>query len=255
MPVRTVSRGDLHPGDVIMLRGTSLVARLIIEFDGGTYSHCALYLGGGEVLEAIAEGVKRRLLDTTIADHKPELVDVFRYIDDGGIVLDGTLPYAPPVKMRADFYEREGDRYAFEDIILLALLTSIRHIPVIGPILRFILDDAAELIARLLAEGKHPLICSALVFRCFEEAGERYHIHVPDVELLAAANIGEMKISSAQMSFLRQYIGATGDLSRDVTRVHPGSGLGMAAVEPAPDFVTPRDLEYSPNLNKLGRLA
>jgi hypothetical protein len=254
MPVRYVDRSDLRPGDVVMFRGTDFIDRLIIELDGGDYSHSASYLGEGEILEAIAEGVKRRSLNESIGDHRPEYADVFRFRSDTNIILDGELPYDPPIKARAYYYEHEGDSYAYDDLVLLGVLTTIRHTPAIGPISRHLLDAAAEILSRIVAEGKHPLICSALVFRCFEEAGLPYHIHVPDAELLAVEGATEMQAGAAQISFLRHFILAIGDLSREVTHVHQTSTLGMAALEPAPDFVTPRDLQYSPNLNKLGRI-
>jgi hypothetical protein len=255
MSIRTVDESVLNSGDVIMFRGTDLIARLIIEFDGGHYSHSAIYVGDGDVVEAVAQGVIRRPLSDSIAAQKPERVDVFRFSSDTHTVLDGQLPYDPPVKARVDHYLDEGNRYAYEDLILLALLTTVRQISVIGPALLPILDAAAEVVARILAEGKHPLICSALVFRCFEESGPQYHIHVPDAELLAAVNATDTQMNTQQIAFLRQFIFATGDLSEKVTCAHPISALGIAEKEPAPDFVTPRDLEFSPNLNKIGRLG
>ena len=66
------------------------------------------------------------------------------------------MPYDPPVKDRADFYEHEGDRYAYEDIILLALLTTIRN-PVVGPVLRPIPDAAAEVVAPIRQQPATPV--------------------------------------------------------------------------------------------------
>jgi hypothetical protein len=271
MPIRNIKQRSLKLGDVVLYRGTSLISRLIIWFDGGHYSHCSIYVGGGKVLEAIDKGVVFSTLADSIAAHAPEYVDVFRFTSDDHIMLgDSELPYQP-VKSRVDFYGHEGERYAYEDILLLALLTTIRHISIARPMLRSILDSAAEVLAHIAALGKRPLICSGLTYRCFEEAGRSYHIHVPDADLLATAERLDSRLVPApvlngplvvrgaadarlKLAFLRKLGFASDDLSSKFTHVHDEAWAGVAQIEPAPDFVTPGDLEHSPNLELVGRL-
>jgi hypothetical protein len=271
MAMRNVKQTSLKLGDMLLYRGTSLISRMIIWFDGGHYSHCSIYVGAGKVLEAIDKGVVLSRLADSIAAHAPEYVDVFRFTSDDHIMLgDSKLPYQP-VKSRVDFYAHEGDRYAYEDILLLALLTTIRHIPLARPLLGSILDSAAEALTRIAARGKRPLICSALNYRCFEEAGRSYHIHVPDADLLATAERLDSQLAPPpgqngllvvrgaadarlKLAFLRKLGFASDNLSSKFTHLHDETWAGVAQIEPAPDFVTPSDLEHSPNLELMGRL-
>ena len=256
MPIRNIKQRSLKLGDVVLYRGTSLISRLIVWFDSGHYSHCSIYVGGGKVLEAIDKGVVFSTLADSIAAHAPEYVDVFRFTSDDHIMLgDSKLPYQP-VKSRVDFYAHEGDRYAYEDILLLALLTTIRHISIARPMLRSILDSAAEVLAHIAALGKRPLICSALTYRCFEEAGRSYHIHVPDADLLATAERLDSRLVPApvlngplvvrgaadarlKLAFLRKLGFASDDLSSKFIHLHDETWAGVAQIEPAPIFRDP----------------
>ncbi len=74
-------------------------------------------------------------------------------------------------------------RYGYEQILLLALLVSTQQIawewiPGIASFVRDALDAAAAELASLTAAGRGPMICSELVYRCYEEAGEQYHIRI-----------------------------------------------------------------------------
>jgi hypothetical protein len=270
MAIGSVCQGDLKPGDVLMFRGTDLVSQLIIEFDGGHYSHAALY-DGATVVEAVAEGVLRDPLADSISRQDPEYVDIFRFLSDDHVVLgDKKLPYTP-VGDRADYYVAQHDRYAYEDLMLLALLTTIRHVPITGPLLRPFIDAGAEAITRVTAEGKTPLICSALVYRCFEEACKQkpnpYHLHISDADLLASIGAPANPPSSSdpvaaasariddqrKLGFLRKFTLMTENFSLELTNTHDNAPPAVPQIEPGPDFVTPRDLEFSPNLNLLGR--
>jgi hypothetical protein len=47
----------LLPGDVILERGTSINSNIIRTFDKGFYSHAILYIGNGQIAEAVGDGV------------------------------------------------------------------------------------------------------------------------------------------------------------------------------------------------------
>ncbi len=88
----TVGLHDIKPCDVFLYRGRGIVPGLIRLFDGGNYSHSALY-DGEQVVEAIAEGVRRRSLQESIGD--AEYVDVFRFGKGGHHLGDAGWPAAP----------------------------------------------------------------------------------------------------------------------------------------------------------------
>jgi hypothetical protein len=50
----------LLPGDVLLERGRGLESAIIRVFDWGSFSHAILYLGGGQIIEAVDRGVSLR---------------------------------------------------------------------------------------------------------------------------------------------------------------------------------------------------
>lgn len=156
---------DLKPGDVVLYRGDSLLARLIRLFDGTDVSHAGIFVGDGSIGEAIAEGVVSRPVDESLADHDWVVI---RRLKEGA-PLD-------PVVGRAKAIIAEGHRYAYEQLLLLAVLAASRKLK-ITPVLRFlirkILDAAATVLNKFIAGAtgsKEPMICSEFVFRCYDEA-------------------------------------------------------------------------------------
>jgi hypothetical protein len=156
---------DLKPGDVVLYRGDSLLAKLIRLFDGTDVNHAGIYIGGGLIGEAIAEGVVSRAVKDSLADHDWVLI---RRLKDNA-PLD-------PVIARATTIIAEKHRYAYEQLLLLAILSISRKLK-ITPILRFlvrkILDAAATVLNKFIADAtgsKEPMICSEYVFRCYDEA-------------------------------------------------------------------------------------
>lgn len=161
---------NLEPGDVLLVRGTSLISRLIRVFDGSDVSHAAIYTGGEteDVAEVTGIGVHTSSLSKMLSDPHTEYVVVSRLAEPRpagfvGSVLD-----------RARHYLGRQERYAYEQIVLLALLGLSRMIPAsprFRMLMRHVCDHAA---ARLLdivrCRGKEPLICSEFVFRCYDEA-------------------------------------------------------------------------------------
>jgi len=160
---KMLSLADLQPGDVLLYSGTGFIARAIQFFDGSEWSHVSLYLGNEEVGEAVAEGVLRHKVAASIA---------------GSVRLDvRRLKDAPadmsPVLATADRILSEGQRYGFEQLLLLAFLCLTRKLkltPALRPLVRSVLDGAAVILADYLKADKQPMICSEFVYRCFDEA-------------------------------------------------------------------------------------
>jgi len=265
MPV-FIRPADLHPGDVFLYHGEGVVSSLIRLFDGTEYSHASLWTGN-EVIEAIGEGVVGRPLKVSIADAK--FVDVYRYRNkDTGLTLGddaSPLPATPALTQAAQF-KKDHDRYAYEALLLLALLASTRQItapvPLLGMILRVLLDNAADVLARLIAAGKEPMICSELVYRCFTQAGPKYDIRIrgADMAVSTAANTmgaapglapDPQGYQEAAANFLENYQAAkhAGKPNEFALGADGQPNLGAVA-----DFVTPGDLKKSPDLQLLGTL-
>lgn len=268
-----VKPAQLRPGDVLLYHGDSLVSRLIRLFDGTNYSHASIW-DGKHVVEALFEGVAGRPLKASVAG--TPYVDCFRYRNGktGRMLGEDSAPLpAKPVLAQAAAFEKEASRYAYEEVLLLALLAATRQatapIPFLGMILRNILDHAADELARLMAAGKEPLICSELVFRCYDQAGTAYQIRIRGADVamkhaaVAMTTATPMTIDDpsgyhrAAAAFLENY-----EAAKRTALIHAPSDAVMAAASAAPittqavaNFVTPGDLKNSPDVQLVGRLS
>jgi hypothetical protein len=171
-----IAAKDLKEGDVLLYRGSAWLSKAIQFFDGSPANHVAVYVGNGRVGEAVMEGVVERDIQTSISGY--EWVKAFRLAD----VPDDM----GPVLTRAREYLAEGERYAFEQLLMLAFLCTTRKLkitPVLRRLLRTLLDTAAMGLARMLSAGKEPMICSEFAFRVYDEAAppmeDAYSIEIP----------------------------------------------------------------------------
>jgi hypothetical protein len=157
-PIKT---SDMQDGDVILYHGNTWLAKAIQFFDGTEVNHAGLYVGGLKVDEALARGLTERGLQESIQEHEYVIINRLKS-------HPGTLN---PVLDKAKAYIANGNRYGYEQIVLLAFLGLTRklHInPYLKWLLRKIFDDAADL---LMGHGdRQPLICSEFVYRCYDEA-------------------------------------------------------------------------------------
>jgi hypothetical protein len=176
---RDIPIAQLMPGDVLLYRSTGWISDIIRFIDRSEASHAGLFLGRHEAMgrtvgEAIREGVIRRELPKSL-EHA-EWVES-RRLKEPPASID-------PVLERAADYLKQGDRYAFEQILLLAFLCITRNLtasPVLGRLIRETLDAAAAFLLQLFNTGRKPMICSEFVFRCYHEA-------LPDsIDVLARA--------------------------------------------------------------------
>jgi len=122
-----VTPAELLPADILLYQGTSFLDKLIRLFDGTEYSHSSIY-DGSKVLEAILNGVELRDIAKSVADigggGSTGDVDVFRFVSqDGKHIGDSDYP-AAPILARLAYYQAEHDEYAYEALLLLAVLTT-----------------------------------------------------------------------------------------------------------------------------------
>ena len=166
--IKAIPVAQLMPGDVLLYRSKGLISDAIRFIDRSEVSHSGLFLGrygeqGRTVGEAIREGVIRRELPKSI-EHA-EWVES-RRLKEAPSSLD-------PVLERAAHYLRRGERFGFEQILLLAFLCITRNLAgssVLGRLIRETLDAAAAFLLQLFNTGREPMICSEFVVRCYREA-------------------------------------------------------------------------------------
>ena len=269
---------QLLPGDVFLLHGNGFISDMIRLFDGSQYSHAAFF-DGSNVVEAIESGVTATPLAQCQSVAEAEYVHVYRFISQDGHQLGDPGYGVQPLLDTAAQYVAAGERYAYEQILLLAVLAATRRMPVVSdiPFLRWLIrnvtDNAADIIAKVVAAGKEPMICSELVYRCYTESGPQYDLLIRGADTMAArmqalppmgSSPEAEAIRSDLDAFLAKYHRAklrARVATQPTTRKKPRKGktagahaAGALAPMAVADFVTPRDLRDSPDLTLAGAL-
>jgi hypothetical protein len=152
---------DIEPGDVLLFHGHSLVSWAIRKLDGSRVNHAAIALDGGMLGEAAGSGLRRFSIADAVAGND---FTVVRRLPDQDVA---------PVLGKADGYLQGQVPYAYQQIVLLALLTTTRKIPlprVARRLLRSVLDHAAAALNGMVDKGARTMICSEYVYRCYDEA-------------------------------------------------------------------------------------
>lgn len=165
----SISAADLLPGDVLLYRSSdawrNVIAAMIRKIDGTEVSHAGLYIGNGLVSEALIVG-NGGLHSNPIemGFENCNWIEVRRHREG--------LPTEPVLEV-AQKYVAQENRYAFEQIFLLAPILLTRKLDLDDGLLRKIIvgtfDKANELINQLLDAGREPMICSEFVFRTYDE--------------------------------------------------------------------------------------
>ncbi len=158
--------------DILLYHGDGLLARAIRFFDGTNYNHASLNVGNipnvasKTIEEAEALGVITRSVDISIANYAPVIVKRLN---------NRPSDMSPVINKAKEFV---GDRYGYEQLLLLALICSVRRIRVNTAVAKFVnklLESAASIILTYTNGNRHALICSELVYRCYDEAVNGYN--------------------------------------------------------------------------------
>lgn len=75
-PRKTLTPADLKPADVLLTTAAGAVSTVIRFGTSSKYSHTAIYVGNGEIIEAVADGVVRGPLDAAVKSYL--VVEVYR---------------------------------------------------------------------------------------------------------------------------------------------------------------------------------
>jgi hypothetical protein len=157
---------DLCPGDILLFNSNNLFAKLIRLLDGTEVSHAALYVGNNQVAEALTDFSSSPGLGLNpISKTGCSWISVHRRL---------AIHQMQPVLKVAAEYVAGGNRYAYEQILLLAFICLTRKVELSNGLLRKIIvgafDRANEMINQITARGREPMICSEFVFRVYDEA-------------------------------------------------------------------------------------
>jgi hypothetical protein len=215
---------DLKAGDILLYNSDNLVARLIRKFDNAEVSHAGLYLGNGQVGEALIVGNPGLNRNPIAASVKGST-----WVEAARLRTDVDFD---PMLAKADWYLDQGNRYAYEQVLMLAMILLTRKLDQNNWLVRQIaertLSGCARLLHRWRDEGREPMICSEFVFRAFDEA-------LPDDHDLFTIEIGEQGTGRPRRLMSRRrrrrLFGAAP--TTESPTVHPESLLAKIADEPA----------------------
>jgi hypothetical protein len=157
----TVQPSEVLPGDVLLFHGRGFVSWAIRKFDGTEVNHAAVALGDGMIGEAAGEGLRRRTVEESVTSN--DFTVVRRLIGSD----------VSPVATTANAYLSGRVPYAYHALVLLAILSSVRRIPLPGAarrLVRSVLDHAAAALNAYVDAGSKLMICSEYVYRCYDEA-------------------------------------------------------------------------------------
>jgi hypothetical protein len=262
---RSIDVGALREGDIVLSRGTSLISKIIIGIDGGTYSHAAYY-DGEMFIQALEEGVRRT--PPTGVPGKQLFLDIYRFKTEDGRRFGREHGELDPRPVTSHAASMLGRPFAFDDIGYAARMIKIRQrapaawddswaAPLRAELARY-LDEPPD-----LSEAK--LTCTELVARSFWYATEsgakkEYAIHVTykrdDHAPPRTAEYAKLQeeVSAFLRATDRQFSVEAAELSHSSPpTLKPGDVLA-GSPELRSQYITPHDLETSASLTLLGRL-
>lgn len=132
----------LQQGDVVFFQGKSFISRGIRSFTKSKWSHVALYVGDGYIIEATGAGVEKNAL-LPLLGHASRVAVGRR---KGLTIVEWEL-----MKTRA--YSMIGDKYDVWQLLTFPIYFALRKIGIIWPAI--IGDKGGE------------VVCSAFVAMCF----------------------------------------------------------------------------------------
>ena len=225
---------DIQPGDVLLFRGKGLIPWAIRLFDGGEVNHAAIAVDGVNLAEAAGHGLQAAQIAQAVGSN------VFTEVRR----MDGLAP--EHVIEQANSLVKNGNEYAYHQLVLLALLAVTRRIPVpwaAKRLIRSALDHAATALGDLVPTGKTRMICSEFVYRCYAEAAPPSLIDIQLATVFAAALDGEPPLLDWAMQ--------QGDIE---VQLPPLTTFGPFDIDAAQAEVEQRIIEYAEDAGLAGTL-
>lgn len=158
-----IGEQDLQAGDILFSSEASVQSLGIRLFSNAAVSHVFLYLGDGEIAEAVGAGVRIRRLDEALKESN--LTAAFRRPD----LTEGNI-----AALRDFAHQQNGRRYNFLGIVKqvpYSLARNACELPVIPRrIRRFCLNTMAAVM--IPSFGNQRFFCSQFVIEAFNRAGK-----------------------------------------------------------------------------------
>jgi hypothetical protein len=173
---------DLRPGDIILTSTPSLRSAGIQLLTFSPVSHAAVYIGNGEVVEAVGSGVRVRTLRKLLEEESLALA--LRYPD---------LTARQGQDVRAVALEKVGRSFNYVGVAMhlpFAINRRLCELPLLPGVVRDACIRSVGGVHHLLT-SKHALFCSQLVLQSYRQAG--VPITDTDPRLISPADILHMR--------------------------------------------------------------
>jgi len=220
----SMTQNELQPGDMLLYSGQSMVGKLIRAFDGTDVTHAGVYLGQGQVGEALMVG-NPGIQSNPFSLEGSNWIEVRR-------LADSNLERQPILNV-ANEYIADGNRYAYAEILLLAVILVTRKVDLgnswLGKIAFYSMKKANNWIEDMFSDDREPMICSEFAFRCYDEA-DLAEDDPYSLEILSQAG----RSARRRFSRRRRRERIFGDQpENDLPTIHPDSLLAATLNEPA----------------------
>jgi hypothetical protein len=272
MTITAIGMAELRPGDVLLSMGRGDVSTAIQLLDGGEASHAAIW-SGEAVIEATDPVVVEHSFDASLAMHPRVSVDVYRHArsaEFGNRAVVAARKYV-------------GRRYSFGDLVLGGMLVAtsswlpssrgqIEFLFKAARMMEFLeldqieaegLVTCVELVARAYAAAEAPLVLrisgarqfhARALFAGAREVASRMQFKAPPGSLEAEWEVVREQFREKYRGLVGEEVMASTSKSFGSTTASAGRRTVVAGIDWPANLVTPRDLETSPTLTRLGRL-
>lgn len=153
---------NLEPGDILLYNSSTVIGKMIKLISQSTYSHAGLYVGKGQVIEVLSEGIKRRTLDNSLKD--VNYVSIYRHKD----IKD----HQEEIINEAEKKFQEFQEYSCSQIVGIALICITRNCSALNQLARgfvyMVINTARYLAQQNPRVLKEAMICSEFVYRVYE---------------------------------------------------------------------------------------
>lgn len=145
-------------GDILLMMSTDELSKLIAWFGDSAYSHSALMVSEGLLMESIAQGItETKLEDLMRPDFNIKYVDVFRSLDRNGDIFSASQQLA----MRNSARLFIGVSFEFGKLVQIGVLAAVRQKIPANALVRKLLRLAFD---HVLANSDKAMTCSQFVY-------------------------------------------------------------------------------------------
>jgi Permuted papain-like amidase enzyme, YaeF/YiiX, C92 family len=194
-----VGKEAMQPGDILLSSANSLSSLGIRVLSVSPVSHASIYLGNGQVAEAVTSGIRVRSIDEFIAEEAS--IVAFRHPG----IQSANLP-----PMRSFVDQHVGKKYNFMGIVLQAPFTLERRVCELPLVPSLVRDYCVRGVAvvQLGLGSQDKFFCSQFVLQAFNQAG--LPLTDADPRLFAPTDLLNMRegdVSSVKIKQTLQYVG------------------------------------------------